>query len=68
MVIATGEILLPRPFVFQRQQLINVGTTIDHPLFVDGNPTAAAVDGAEAGLIGDGVWLQDEWRRRVGRG
>ena len=46
------EIFLPRPFVFQRQQLIDVGAAIDHPLVVDGDAAAAAVDGAEAGRVG----------------
>ena len=63
VIVAAGEVFLPRPFVFQRQQLIDVGAAIDHPLVVDGHPAAVAIDGAEAGLIGPGNWLRREWRQ-----
>ena len=32
--LAAGQIFLPCPFVFQRQQLVDVGAAIDHALVV----------------------------------
>ena len=54
VIVAAGEVFLPCPFVFQRQQLIDVGAAIDHSLVVDQDAAAASVDGAEAGRVGHG--------------
>ena len=37
VIVAGGEVLVPRPVVFQRQQLVHVGAAIDHALLVDGD-------------------------------
>ena len=71
VVVAAGEILLPGPFVLQRQQLVDVGAAVDHRLVVDRHAAACAVDRAEAGGIGGG-WrclgtaTAARWRGRRG--
>ena len=35
MIVAAGEILFPRPAIFQRQKLVHVGACIDHALVID---------------------------------
>src|SRR5690606_7631172 len=49
MVGTAGEVLLPRPAVLHRQQLVDVGTGVEHRLLADLDATGASVDRAESG-------------------
>ncbi len=53
VVAAAGEVLLPRPAVLQRQQLVDVRARVDHALGVGVDAAAGAVDRAEAGGGGE---------------
>lgn len=44
-----GEVLLPGPVVFQREQLVDVGAGVDHRLVADRDAAAGGVDVAQPG-------------------
>ena len=52
-VVGAGvEILLPRPFVLERHQLVQVGLAIDDPLVVDADARGVAAEGEGGGDAG----------------
>jgi hypothetical protein len=55
VVVAAGEILLPRPLVLEWEELVDVGAAVDHGFIVDADAGAPAIDVAEAG----GLWRGD---------
>src|SRR5690606_7271036 len=54
VVVAGGQVLLPRPAVLERQQLVDVGTGVDHPLVGDVDARGAALDLTETGAVDGG--------------